>query len=144
VSISSVAVTRPRLTVGTPYGFGMKPTAGVASVAIAGTLGAMSLTACGGDDSGSAAATTAAVTTTSTTIPTTTTAPEVTYVIQKGDSLSKIAKQFNMTVAQIITINNIEDADHIEAGQVLIIVPAAPIAEATTTAPAATPAPPST
>ncbi len=65
-------------------------------------------------------------------------------MIQKGDSLSKIAKQFNMTVAQIITINNIEDADHIEAGQVLIIVPAAPLVETTTTAPAAPPAPPST
>jgi LysM repeat protein len=122
----------------------MKPTAGVASVAIAGLLGLASLTACGGDDSGSAAATTAAVTTTSTTIATTTTAPEVTYVIQKGDSLSTIAKQFNMTVAQIITINNIEDADHIEAGQVLIIVPAAPLVETTTTAPASPPAPPST
>ena len=46
-------------------------------------------------------------------------------MIQKGDSLSKIAKQFNITVAQLITINNIDDADHIEAGQVLIIVPAA-------------------
>ncbi len=65
-------------------------------------------------------------------------------MIQKGDSLSKIAKQFNMTVAQIITINNIEDADHIEAGQVLIIVPAAPALETTTIAPAAPPAPPST
>ncbi len=63
-------------------------------------------------------------------------------MIQKGDSLSTIAKQFNITVDQLITINNIEDADHIEAGQVLIIVPAAPVAETTTTPTA--PAPPST
>ena len=122
---------------GTPYGFGMKATTGVV---IAAAIGVALLTACGGDDGGSAAATTVAVTTTTTTLPTTTTSPEVTYVIQKGDSLSKIAKQFNMTVAQIITINNIEDADHIEAGQVLIIVPATPVIETTTTtAPAAPP-----
>ncbi len=96
------------------------------SLAVLGLAATVSvaLAACGGDDSG-AAATTAVVTSATTTIATTTTSPEVTYVIQKGDSLSKIAKQFNLTVAQLITINNITDADHIEAGQVLIIVPAA-------------------
>ena len=115
------------------------------SLAVLGLAATVSvaLAACGGDDSG-AAATTAVVTSATTTIATTTTSPEVTYVIQKGDSLSKIAKQFNLTVAQLITINNITDADHIEAGQVLIIVPAAtPLP--TTTAPTAPPAaPPST
>ncbi len=109
-------------------------------VAVAGLalgLGAVVLTACGGDDSNGAAATTVAETTTTTTLPTTTTSPEVTYVIAKGDSLSKIAKQFNMTVEQLITINGIEDADHIEAGQVLIIVPGPQ-----TTVPTTTVAPP--
>ncbi|HMK12907.1 MAG TPA: LysM domain-containing protein [Acidimicrobiales bacterium] len=111
-----------------------------AGVGVATALAVALLTACGGGGSdGAAAATTAVITTTSTTIATTTTATEVTYVIAKGDSLSKIAKKFNMTVAQLITINNIKDADKIEAGQVLIIVPAPPGAEPTTTAPAAPP-----
>ena len=116
----------------------MKAAAGVGLTA---ALAIALLTACGGD-SGSAAATTAAIITTTTTIATTTTATEVTYVIAKGDSLSKIAKKFNMTVEQLITINNIKDADHIEAGQVLIIVPAPPGGGTPTTAAPA--APPST
>ncbi|HTN81674.1 MAG TPA: LysM domain-containing protein [Acidimicrobiales bacterium] len=110
-----------------------------AGVGLAVTALVALLAACGGDDSGSAAATTAAIITTTTTIATTTTATQVTYVIAKGDSLSKIAKKFNMTVEQLITINNIKDADHIEAGQVLIIVPAPPAATPTTTAPAPPP-----
>jgi len=63
------------------------------SLAVLGLAATVSvaLAACGGDDSG-AAATTAVVTSATTTIATTTTSPEVTYVIQKGDSLSKIAK----------------------------------------------------
>jgi len=114
----------------------MKATVGWAIAgATAAVIGVAVLTACGGDDGGGAAATTVAVTTTSTTIATTTTATAVTYVIQKGDSLSSIAKQFSITVDQLITINNIEDADHIEAGQVLVIVPAPVAVETTTTAP---------
>ena len=108
----------------------------IATVGFIISLGAAVLCGCGGDDSASAPTTTVVAETT-TTIATTTTSPEVTYVIQKGDSLSKIAKQFNLTVDQLITINNITDADHIEAGQVLVIVPAAgaPIAPTTTAAP---------
>ena len=56
-------------------------------------------------------------------------------MIAKGDSLSKIAKKFNMTVPQLMTINNIQNADHIEAGQVLVIVPAGTPLPTTTTAP---------
>jgi LysM repeat protein len=108
----------------------------IATVGFIISIGAVVLSGCGGDDSASAPPTTAAAAETTTTIATTTTSPEVTYVIQKGDSLSKIAKQFNLTVDQIITINNITDADHIEAGQVLVIVPAgAPVAPTTTAAP---------
>ncbi len=109
----------------------------IATVGFTISLGAVVLSGCGGDDSSSAPPTTAAAAETTTTIATTTTSPEVTYVIQKGDSLSKIAKQFNLTVDQLITINNITDADHIEAGQVLIIVPVAgaPVAPTTTAVP---------
>lgn len=125
---------------GQPVRFGAMRS--LAVLGLAATV-SVALAACGGDDSG-AAATTAVVTSATTTIATTTTSPEVTYVIQKGDSLSKIAKQFNLTVAQLITINNITDADHIEAGQVLIIVPAATPLPTTTAPPAPPAAPPST
>ena len=95
------------------------------------------ITACGGgDDSDAAAPETTGVPTTTTTIATTTTVTEVTYIIQRGDSLSSIADQFDITVAQLITINSIEDADHIEEGQILIIVPA--LTPVSTTVPATT------
>ncbi len=95
------------------------------------------ITACGGgDDSDAAAPETTGVPTTTTTIATTTTVTEVTYIIQRGDSLSSIADQFEITVAQLITINSIEDADHIEEGQILIIVPA--LTPVSTTVPATT------
>ena len=112
----------------------------IATVGFTVSIGAAVLSGCGGDDSSSAPPTTAAVAETTTTIATTTTSPEVTYVIQKGDSLSKIAKQFNLTVDQLITINNITDADHIEAGQVLIIVPASAGGSVPTTTAAPPPA----
>jgi LysM repeat protein len=92
---------------------------------LAATAAVVTISACGGgDDSDAAPAETTGVPTTTTTIATTTTATEVTYIIQRGDSLSSIAEQFDLTVAQLITINKIEDADHIEEGQILIIVPA--------------------
>jgi LysM repeat protein len=91
---------------------------------LAATAAVATLAACGGDDSDAAPPDTTGVPTTTTTIATTTTVTEVTYIIQKGDSLSSIADQFDITIAQLITINNIEDADHIEEGQILVIVPA--------------------
>ena len=125
----------PETNGGQPVRFGAMRS--LAVLGLAATV-SIALAACGGDDSG-AAATTAVVTSATTTIATTTTSPEVTYVIQKGDSLSKIAKQFNLTVDQLITINGITNADHIEAGQVLIIVPAATPLPTTTAPPAAPP-----
>ncbi len=99
--------------------------------------GAVALvTACGGGDDSDAAPETTGVPTTTTTIATTTTVTEVTYIIQRGDSLSSIADQFDITVAQLITINRIEDADHIEEGQILVIVPA--LTPVSTTLPATT------
>lgn len=47
------------------------------------------------------------------------------YTIQKGDSLSKIAKKYNTTVAELVEINNIKDPDKINAGKVILIPVAA-------------------
>jgi LysM repeat protein len=104
---------------------------------LAATAAVLTFAACGSDDGDAAPPETTGVPTTTTTIATTTTVTEVTYIIQRGDSLSSIADQFDLTVAQLITINKIEDADHIEEGQILIIVPA-PAAVSTTVPPPAT------
>jgi LysM repeat protein len=42
-----------------------------------------------------------------------------TYTVVKGDSLSKIARRFGVSLATLIALNNIADPNRIEAGQVL-------------------------
>jgi LysM repeat protein len=62
------------------------------------------------------------------TLPPTTAAPAVTttvvpqeYIVQSGDSLSKIAKMFGVTVAALVAENGIQDPDKIVEGQRLKI-----------------------
>jgi len=42
-----------------------------------------------------------------------------TYTVKAGDTLSSIAKKFNITVAKLQELNNIKNADKISVGQVL-------------------------
>jgi LysM repeat protein len=42
-----------------------------------------------------------------------------TYTVVKGDSLSKIARRFGVSLATLIALNDIKDPDRIEAGMVL-------------------------
>lgn len=44
-----------------------------------------------------------------------------TYTVKKGDNLTKIAKQFGVTINQLVRWNNITDANYIVVGQVLIV-----------------------
>ena len=53
---------------------------------------------------------------------------EVEYVVKSGDVLGIIAREFGVSVQEIVRANQIEDADRIMAGQILVI-PAAQAAE---------------
>lgn len=44
-----------------------------------------------------------------------------TYVVKAGDTLAEIAERFSVTLEQLAVANNIEDVDHIETGQELLI-----------------------
>ena len=46
---------------------------------------------------------------------------QASYVVQPGDTLAAIAQRFNVSLEELARANNIEDFDHIEIDQVLII-----------------------
>jgi len=52
--------------------------------------------------------------------------PQTSYVVQQGEELALIAKKFNVSMSDIVAMNNISDADFIYPGQTLLI-PAAGI-----------------
>jgi LysM repeat protein len=97
---------------------------------------ALVLAACGGGGSSSATTTTSTVAPASTTTaaPATTTTVPNEYIVQKGDSLGKIAKKFGVTVADLVGLNGITNPDKIVEGQRLKIPPP----PATTVPPATT------
>jgi LysM repeat protein len=97
--------------------------AGVAALIL---VGALALAGCGliGSKSSKPTTTLGPLPTTTTTRPRpTTTKPPTQYIVQKGDSLSYIAKKFGTSVAALVAFNNIANADHIEEGQRLKIPP---------------------
>ena len=47
--------------------------------------------------------------------------PDVAYVIERGDSLSVIARRFNTTVAQLTSLNQLESSHRIQIGQRLLL-----------------------
>ncbi len=54
---------------------------------------------------------------------TTTTAPPPTYRVQRGDTLTKIAKQFHTSVGAVVAANRLVDPDHLAEGQELVMPP---------------------
>jgi LysM repeat protein len=63
----------------------------------------------------------------------------VTYRVKEGDTLGALAAQFNVSVADIMTVNNLTDPDSLYVGQVLLI-PTSPLPTITPTPlPSATP-----
>lgn len=47
--------------------------------------------------------------------------PDVAYVIERGDSLSVIARRFNTTVAQLTSLNQLQSSHRIQIGQRLLL-----------------------
>lgn len=45
----------------------------------------------------------------------------ISYVVKRGDRLSSIAAQFGVSIDAIVELNHLENPDHIEVGQVLLI-----------------------
>jgi LysM repeat protein len=75
-----------------------------------------------GDDADSAGTLPPIVTvSTTTTIFITTTTVREFYIVKRGDTLGKIAKAFQVRLADIMAINGITNADDIQAGQELQI-----------------------
>lgn len=54
---------------------------------------------------------------------TTAAAPPVTYLVQRGDTLTEIAKHFRTSVGAIVETNQLEDPDHLADGQQLVMPP---------------------
>jgi nucleoid-associated protein YgaU len=46
---------------------------------------------------------------------------QTTYVVQRGDTLAEIALRFGVSLTDLARLNNIENIDRIEVGQVLAI-----------------------
>jgi len=64
-----------------------------------------------------------AITRTRASVTTTTTPPPVTYRVERGDTLTEIAKQFQTSVGAIVASNRLEDPDHLVEDQELVMPP---------------------
>jgi LysM repeat protein len=58
---------------------------------------------------------------------TTTTAPPDIYVVQRGDTLTGIAKQFHTSIGAIVATNRLADPDHLAEGQQLQMPPSSAV-----------------
>jgi len=76
---------------------------------------------CGSDGQSSATLPPIVTTSSTTTIYITTTTVQKFYIVKKGDTLGKIAKAFQVRLADIMAVNGIANADDIQAGQELKI-----------------------
>ncbi len=95
--------------------------------------------ACGDDGLSSGTLPPIVTVSTTTTIFVTTTTIQKYYTVQRGDTLGKIAKAFQVRLADIMAINGITNADDIQAGQELQI-PTGAVVYSTLPTPATTPA----
>lgn len=73
----------------------------------------------GGDDTSETSTTSTSVSTTVPASTTTTSAPPSDYTVMPGESLFSIAQKFNLDMQEIIDLNNLEDPDKLDSGDVL-------------------------
>jgi len=87
------------------------------------------LAACGGSGKSGASSpgsTRRAPSSTTAAAATTTTVGPLTYSVRPGDTLTRLAKQFRVSVSTIVSANHLANPDRLTAGQVLVIPPAPP------------------
>jgi LysM repeat protein len=101
-----------------------RPSAAALAVAVVVGFVAPGCGVIGGDDKAKTTTTPLPALPAPTTAPTTTTTtvPQE-YIVQAGDSLTKIAKMFGVTVASLVAANQLANPDKIEEGQRLKIPP---------------------
>jgi LysM repeat protein len=68
-----------------------------------------------------------AVSTSTTARTTTTTTPSITYRVKRGDTLTKIANHFRVSISAIVSGNHVANPDRLTEGQTLRIPPAPPL-----------------
>jgi len=103
------------------------------------TLAPVAAAACGDDSVASGTLPPIVTVSTTTTIFVTTTTVQKFYIVKRGDTLGKIAKAFQVRLADIMAVNGITNADDIQAGQELQI-PTGAVVYSTLPTPATTPA----
>ena len=94
--------------------------------------------ACGDDGASSATLPPIVTLSTTTTVFLTTTTVQKFYIVKRGDTLGKIAKAFQVRLADIMAVNGITNADDIQAGQELQI-PTGAVVYSTLPTPVTTP-----
>ena len=85
----------------------------------------------GGDEhsqSGADSASTPLVAPTTTTVPPPTTRPQINYQVQRGETLTVIARRFGVSIDSIVAANHLADEDQVAEGQLLVVPPSPPVA----------------
>jgi LysM repeat protein len=95
--------------------------------AVVAALCVAALTACGALLGKSKLATVAPPAAPPSTTTTSTTAPATPYLVARGDTLSRIAKRFGVTVEAIVASSHLRNQDVLTVGQLLHIPPVAPL-----------------
>lgn len=58
---------------------------------------------------------------------TTTTAPSIRYRIKRGDTLTRLAERFGVSILDIVSANHLANPDNLTEGRTLVIPPAPPL-----------------
>jgi LysM repeat protein len=99
------------------------------SIAVLAMAAPVAAAACGGGSDASDTLPPMITTTTTTTLLATTTTRLTYYVVQSGDTLSKIAESFGVDPNELMAVNGITDPNHIERGAELKIPPPKQVAQ---------------